>query len=210
MSKYTAKLLGPLAMGNGKRRALRIKSPPTDGAGLHLPVTMPTTNSPLIVFAGLPGVGKTTLARRLAERLGAVYLRIDTIEGALLKCGMSVTVEGYAVAYGLAEDNLKLGLGVVVDGCNPVRETREAWRSISAQQGVRHVDIEVVCSNTEEHRQRVESRLSLTQKHHNPTWAEVQSREYEDWTWPRWSIDTAGRPNETLVDELQEKLSGTE
>ena len=37
----------------------------------------------LIIFGGLPGTGKTTLARALAEQLGAVFLRIDTIEQAL-------------------------------------------------------------------------------------------------------------------------------
>lgn len=36
----------------------------------------------LIAFAGLPGVGKTTLSRALARRIGAAWLRIDTIEGA--------------------------------------------------------------------------------------------------------------------------------
>jgi predicted kinase len=37
----------------------------------------------LIIFGGLPGTGKTTLSRMLAERRGALYLRIDTIEQAL-------------------------------------------------------------------------------------------------------------------------------
>ena len=37
----------------------------------------------LIIFSGLPGSGKSTIARALAKRLGAVYLRIDTIEQAI-------------------------------------------------------------------------------------------------------------------------------
>jgi tRNA uridine 5-carbamoylmethylation protein Kti12 len=34
----------------------------------------------LIAFCGLPGTGKTTLARSLAHCLQATYRRIDTIE----------------------------------------------------------------------------------------------------------------------------------
>ncbi len=37
----------------------------------------------LIALGGLPGTGKTTIARELARQLGAVHLRIDSIEQAL-------------------------------------------------------------------------------------------------------------------------------
>ncbi len=37
----------------------------------------------LIVFSGLPGTGKTTIANDLAAMTSAVYLRIDTIEQAI-------------------------------------------------------------------------------------------------------------------------------
>ncbi|YAF61144.1 hypothetical protein DOCECA_13255 [Pseudomonas sp. E102] len=41
----------------------------------------------LIVFSGLPGTGKTTIAHDLAATTGAVYLRIDTIERAVRNSG---------------------------------------------------------------------------------------------------------------------------
>jgi len=41
----------------------------------------------LIVFAGLPASGKSSIARVLAQELGAVWLRIDSIEQAIRESG---------------------------------------------------------------------------------------------------------------------------
>ena len=41
----------------------------------------------LIIFGGLPGIGKTTIARELASQLGAIYVRIDSIEQAIRDSG---------------------------------------------------------------------------------------------------------------------------
>ncbi|MFT3879827.1 MAG: ATP-binding protein [Gemmatales bacterium] len=43
--------------------------------------------SKLIAFAGLPGTGKTTLAKRLAEQLGAVLLNKDDLRASLFAPG---------------------------------------------------------------------------------------------------------------------------
>jgi adenylylsulfate kinase-like enzyme len=47
----------------------------------------------LIVLSGLPGVGKTTIARELARSLAAVYVRVDSIEQALRQAGLVVEAE---------------------------------------------------------------------------------------------------------------------
>lgn len=37
----------------------------------------------LIIFSGLPGSGKSTIAQKLSQEMKAVYLRVDTIEQTL-------------------------------------------------------------------------------------------------------------------------------
>jgi predicted kinase len=148
----------------------------------------------LIIFGGLPGTGKTTVARALAKELGAVHVRVDTIEqnirlSSTLKS--DVGPAGYMVAYGIAEDNLTLGNTVIADSVNCLKVTRDAWLSVAARSAVPSFEIEVICSDQSEHRRRVETRLTDVQGLKKPTWEEVISREYEDWGPGPLIVDTA-------------------
>ena len=63
----------------------------------------------LIILAGLPGSGKSTVGREAARCLGATYLRIDTIDPAIVRSSLGVaTAEeaGYLVGNVVAVDNL--------------------------------------------------------------------------------------------------------
>jgi len=163
----------------------------------------------LIVFGGLPGTGKTTLARLVAREFRAVYLRIDTIEQALrssgaLACGVGGA--GYIVGYALAEANLRLGQTVVADSVNPLALTRDAWRQAASNAQSRIVEIEMVCSDLAEHRRRVETRTVDVAGLVLPTWEAVQQREYENWDRPRLVLDTAGRSIDDVFAELRSRL----
>jgi predicted kinase len=164
----------------------------------------------LIILGGLPASGKTTIAIALAKRLGGVHVRVDTIEQAIRASGMlagEVGSAGYMVAYGVAEDNLKLGRMVVADSVNSIAITRNAWLSVAQRAGVASVEVEIVCSDKVEHRRRAEQRPTDVPGLIKPSWEQIVGRDYEDWGSGPLRLDTAHGTPEDLVTDLIEKVT---
>ena len=146
----------------------------------------------LIVFSGLPGSGKTTIARALASHLRATYLRIDNIEQALRNGGLAeVGKAGYDIANALARSNLALGNQVVADCVNPVAESRQAWQGIAEAEQSPLLNIEVVCTDIAEHRRRVENREADVPGLRPPSWQSVLDHDYQAWSGERLTLDSS-------------------
>ena len=162
----------------------------------------------LYIFSGLPGTGKSTLAKYLAEKINAVYIRIDTIEQGIRDlCNIDVQGEGYRLAYRIVEDNLKIGNSVISDQCNPVKLTREEWKNIALKNNCEYINIEILCSNKMEHKNRIENRKTDVENRKLPTWKGVMEREYEPWKEEHIIIDTTNKRKEECIDELVKKIS---
>jgi len=141
----------------------------------------------LVVMAGLPGTGKSTIGQVVASRLGIPVVPVDPIETAILQAGIAseqpTGLAAYLVAETLAERVLEAGTGVLVDAVNAVAPAREQWVNLAARLGEPIRFIEVVCSDPDLHRERIESwRRSMP--HIQLTWNAVEQSldDYSEWT----------------------------
>jgi predicted kinase len=166
----------------------------------------------LIVFCGLPGTGKSTLARAIAGKIEGIWLRVDVVEAALLKAGLQRSFEtglaAYIVDNDIAADHLRLGRAVVIDAVNGIEKARNGWRSLAQETRANLTLVEVICSDPTEHRRRVETRKAPTPPLPPPTWAEVVSREYVPWAEPILTIDTVA-PLDACVIKILNHLGSS-
>ncbi len=156
-------------------------------------------------MSGLPASGKTTIARGLAHEIGAVHLRIDVIEHAIIRAGAGrhpLGPVGYVIGYALAEDYLAQGLDVVADSVNPLAITREAWRGVARAGSGEYLEVEIVCSDRAEHQRRASTRVSDIPGFQLPTWLDIVTREYEPWDREHVIVDTAAASARECLAQL--------
>lgn len=157
----------------------------------------------LIVMAGLPGTGKSTVAEASATALGLPVVSVDPIESAILSAGIDsdqpTGLAAYLVADTIAEAVIASVGGVIVDAVNAVEPAREQWVKLAARRGIPIRFVEVVCSDEGVHRARLEARGRQLAHIAEPTWHAVEQSLDE---WEPWTGDSAAVPRITL-DSVQ-------
>ena len=132
----------------------------------------------LIVMAGLPGAGKSTIGEIVGARLGATVVSVDPIESAILRAGIDADqptgLAAYLVAEEIAEKELDSGRTVIVDAVNAAEAARLQWRDLAERADVRLRVIEVVCSDEAVHRARLEKRERGLPHLEETTWRAVE------------------------------------
>jgi len=147
------------------------------------------------------------VASALARQAGFAFVRVDRIEQAIIDSAgpgqpprQPLGPVGYTVAYGVAAEQLGLGVSVVAECVNPLGVTRDAWRDIAAGHGARLVEVELVCTDRAAHRERARTREVDIPGLRLPDWEQITSREYEPWDRGHLVIDTATRtPSEAVA-----------
>ena len=147
----------------------------------------------LVVMAGLPGTGKSTVAEAVGARLGLPVVSVDPIESAILRAGIAADqptgLAAYLVAEMHAEGSLQSGRSIIVDAVNAVNPAREQWVNLAARHNEKLKFIEVMCSDPELHRQRIEAR-ERTLPHLELTWNAVEQslEDYSEWSGPSAAV----------------------
>jgi predicted kinase len=150
----------------------------------------------LIVVAGLPGAGKSTLATDLGQALNCAVLGVDQAEAAMWRAGVSSSGPTHHAAYlvvgALAAEQLALGHDVIVDAVNGPEAARAQWRELAARLGTELKFIVVDCSDDDIYRDRLEHRTRSIEGYPEPTWEGVLRRraEFPPWTDERLTVDS--------------------
>ena len=128
----------------------------------------------LVIFSGLPGTGKSTLAHRLARELQWTLLCIDDVVGEIPE---NPTVEFWdskvAILLGLAEVQLAVGLSIIVDSVF-MNTDRHHAQQLAGKYGARFRPIYAYVSDDQVWEQRVTVRYEQLNHKNIATWERIQ------------------------------------
>jgi predicted kinase len=126
------------------------------------------TGTWVVSISGVQCTGKTTLARALAQRMGAALLSRDPMMAVLLEGGLPVAglkrpavapvpQLGYELQSAVLCMQLEVGRSVVLE-CVAEPSVRDGWRRTAEEHGAGFAAVETTCSDPETHRSRFEDR----------------------------------------------------
>ena len=144
--------------------------------------------STLVIFSGLPGTGKSTLADRLARELRWPLLRIDDVVGDIPENpGIEFWDSKVAILLGLAEAQLELGIDVIVDSVF-MNTDRHHAQAIAQKHEARFRPVYTFLSDDRIWEER------LTRRHvalNNPAVATWEQVKHQRTHFRTWELDTA-------------------
>ena len=162
----------------------------------------------LIVFTGLPGTGKSTLAEAVGRASSIPVFAKDWLEATLLRSGLKPTDEerplgfaGYELLSILAERQLMLGQSVILDSVAGSQKIRDTWHQLADQYQANWRGIECICSDEVLHRARLKDRQRNIPGWHELEWSEVErvKRYYQTWVGEHLVLDMVQPFEENLL-----------
>jgi predicted kinase len=162
----------------------------------------------IIIFSGLPGTGKSTLAEAVGKDFGIPVFARDWLEATLLRCELQAIQEnkslswaGYELMTILAERQFMLEQSVILDSVAATQTIRSTWRRLSEQYDAGWRVIECTCSDESLHRSRLRDRKRGIPGWHELTWSDIEKvkQYYAPWEGERLVLDMINSFEENLL-----------
>jgi predicted kinase len=165
----------------------------------------------LIIFSGLPGTGKSTLAEAVGRTLSIPVFAKDWLEATLLSGELIASnpeqplgFAGYQLLTTLAERQLMLQQSVILDSVASTHSIRNTWKQLADQYRAQWRVIECVCSDEALHRARLTKRQRKIPDWHELQWTDVEKvKEYfSPWQEERLILDMADPFEQNLAQAI--------
>ncbi len=156
----------------------------------------------LIVFAGMPGSGKTTLARMVARQLRLPVLSKDRVQRVLRDHHLAPehTGDGYYIILDMADEQLALGVSAILDATFPLDHFRTVASEIAARHQARFCAFYCYCSDDTIWQQRMTSRVQYVPGWKPVGWDDVlrMRQYYQPWQDNALHIDSLRAPQDNI------------
>jgi hypothetical protein len=165
----------------------------------------------MIVFSGLHGTGKSTLAEALGRYLHIPVFAKDWLEAALLRCKLAPSspdkplgLTGYQLLTTLAERQLMLGQSVILDSVASTQTIRDAWKRVCKQYQADWRVKECICLDVTFHRKKLSKRERKIPGWHELHWLEVIKVKayFVPWEGERLILDLTNHLKKTWLQYL--------
>jgi predicted kinase len=162
----------------------------------------------MILFSGLPGTGKSTLAETIGRQLGIPVFAKDWLEASLILSGLGskgdlkrLGFAGYELLTVLAERQFMLNQSVILDSVASTQNIRTKWYQLAKQYGAERRVIECICSDESLHRARLKDRRRNIPGWHELEWTDIEKvkQYYPAWEEERLVLDMVHSVDENVA-----------